>query len=89
MIFVRLAGGLLPAGASKERSHISGSYMMVRITSPHIATHRPAIAARDELIGNADLGVYAVSEHYLVTVPVSDTQIVIALIRQTCAVPPL
>ncbi len=54
----------------------------------YIATHQPAIAARDDLIGNTDLGVYPVGEHYLVYVPVSDTQIIIvALIRQTRDVP--
>lgn len=54
----------------------------------YIATHQPAIAARDDLLGNTDLGVYPVGEHYLVYVPVNDTQIVIvALIRQTRDVP--
>ncbi len=54
----------------------------------YIATHQPAIAARDDLIGNTDLGVYAVGEHYLVYVPLSDNQIIIvALIRQTRDVP--
>jgi len=54
----------------------------------YIATHQPAIAARDDLIGNTDLGVSAVGEHYLVYVPVSDTRIIIvALIRQTRDVP--
>ncbi len=54
----------------------------------YIATHQPAIAAKDDLIGNTDPGVYAVGEHYLVYVPMSDTQIIIvALIRQTRDVP--
>ena len=54
----------------------------------YIATHQRAIAPRDDLIGDKDLGVYPVGEHYLVYAPMSDAQIVIvALIRQTRDVP--
>jgi plasmid stabilization system protein ParE len=54
----------------------------------YIATHQRAIAPRDDLTGNMDLGVYAVGEHYLVYAPISDIQIVIvALFRQTHDVP--
>jgi len=54
----------------------------------YIVTHQRAIAPRDDLTGNTDLGVYPVGEHHLVYAPISDTQIVIvALFRQTRDVP--
>jgi plasmid stabilization system protein ParE len=54
----------------------------------YIATHQRAIAPRDDLTGNTELGVYPVGEHYLVYAPIGDTQIVIvALFRQTRDVP--
>jgi len=39
------------------------------VRADYIATHQPAIAARDDLLGNADLGVYPIGERYLVYVP--------------------
>ena len=54
----------------------------------YIAAHQRAIAPRDDLTGNTELGVYPVGEHYLVYAPIGDTQIVIvALFRQTRDVP--
>lgn len=54
----------------------------------YIATHQRAIAPRDDLTGNTELGVYPVGEHYLVYAPIGDTQIIIvALFRQTRDVP--
>ena len=54
----------------------------------YIATHQRAIAPRDDLIGDTDLGVCPVGEQYLVYVTMSDGQIIIvALIRQTRDVP--
>jgi plasmid stabilization system protein ParE len=54
----------------------------------YIATHQPAMAPRDDLTGNTELGVYPVGEHYLVYAPIGDTQMVIvALFRQTRDVP--
>lgn len=71
-------------GKNRTKSY----FQQLHDSADYIATHQPAIVPRDDLIGNADLGVYAVGEHYLVYVPVSDTQIIIAaLIRQTRDVP--
>jgi len=71
-------------GKKRTRSY----FQQLHDGADYIAKHQPAIAARDDLLGNTDLGVYPVGEHYLVYVPMSDTQIVIvALIRQTRDVP--
>jgi len=70
------------------RKRTKSYFQQLHDGADYIATHQPAIAARDDLIGNTDLGVYAVGEHYLVYVPASDTRIIIvALIRQTRDVP--
>jgi plasmid stabilization system protein ParE len=71
-------------GKKRTRSY----FQQLHDDADYIATHQPAIAAREDLLGNTDLGVYPVGEHYLVYVPMNDTQIVIvALIRQTRDVP--
>jgi plasmid stabilization system protein ParE len=54
----------------------------------YIAAHQAAIASRDELTGNAGLGVYPIGEHFLVYVPIDRTQVaIVALIRQVRDVP--
>lgn len=71
-------------GKKRTRSY----FQQLHDGADYIATHQRAIATRDDLLENADLGVYPVGEHYLVYVPMNDTQIVVvALIRQTRDVP--
>ncbi len=53
-----------------------------------IAQNHKSLMGKDYLTGTTGLGIYAVREHYIVYVPVSDTYIVIvALIRQSRDVP--
>ena len=55
-----------------------------------VAAHQSAIASRDELTGDTNLGVYTVGEHFLVYVPIRKTQIaIVALVRQVRDVPAL
>ena len=50
--------------------------------------NQKALVQKGHLTGTTNLGVYAVGEHYIVYVPISDSQIVIvALIRQSRDVP--
>ncbi len=71
-------------GKKRTRSY----FQQLHDGADYIATHQRAITARNDLLGNTDLGVYPVGEHYLVYVPMTDTQIVVvALIRQTRDVP--
>jgi plasmid stabilization system protein ParE len=56
----------------------------------YVAAHQSAIASRDELTGDTNLGVYPVGEHFLVYVPIDKTQIaIVALVRQIRDVPAL
>jgi plasmid stabilization system protein ParE len=59
-------------------------------SAEYVAAHQSAIANRDELTGNTNLGVCPVGEHFLVYVPIDKTQIaIVALIRQVRDVPAL
>jgi plasmid stabilization system protein ParE len=56
----------------------------------YIAGHQAAIASRDELTGDTNLGVYPVGEHFLVYAPIDKNRIaIVALIRQIRDVPAL
>lgn len=53
-----------------------------------IALNLPSLPEKGYLTGMAELGIYAVKEHYIIYVPISKKRIVIvALIRQTRDVP--
>jgi len=54
----------------------------------YVALNNHSLPEKDYLTGTAELGVYAVREHYMIYLPVNKTQIVIvALIRQIRDVP--
>jgi plasmid stabilization system protein ParE len=56
----------------------------------YIAAHQTAIASRDELAGDTNLGAHPVGEHFLVYVPIDKNQTaIVALIRQIRDVPAL
>lgn len=63
-------------------------FEQLHAAAEYVAAHQQAIAKRDDLIGNPELAVHAVGEHYLVYAPLGGEQIaVVALIRQTRDVP--
>ena len=48
----------------------------------HVAANRESLAKKDHLTGMTGLGIYAAREHYLIYVPLGETQIaIVALIR--------
>ena len=54
----------------------------------YIALNQRTVQQRDDLTGNTGVCIHAVREHYVVYVPINDTEIVVlALIRQTRDVP--
>ena len=70
----------------KKRTKLN--FQQLHDGAEYIATHQRAIAPRDDLTGNTELGVYPVGEHYLVYAPIGDTQrVIVALFRQTRDVP--